>query len=255
MNKPQDAHRQLAYSLRMDWGLTGAEAISATCDVAVVVDVLSFTTTLTVAADRGVVVFPYPWRDDRAERFAADQNATLSVGRSHATLGQVSLSPDSVRAAASLQRLVLPSPNGSTISFQLAQTTSQVIGVSLRNRQAAADWLVAQLAQNPTLRVAIIAAGERWPDQSLRPAVEDLWGAGALIESLRTAGWTTISPEAHAAAAAFRTVADDLEPSLNNCASGQELIDIGYPDDVRTAGELDDSRSVPLLLGNAFRPT
>ncbi len=252
VNTPPDAHRQLAYSLRMDWGLTGAEAIGATCDVAVVVDVLSFTTTLTVAADRGVLVFPYPWRDDRAERFAADQDATLAVGRSQATADQVSLSPRSVRATSSLQRLVLPSPNGSTISFRLAQTTSQVIGVSLRNRRAAADWIVARRDKNPTLRVAVIAAGEHWPDQSLRPAVEDLWGAGALIDALRTAGWTTISPEAHAAAAAFQTVADDLGPSLSNCASGQELAGIGYADDVRTAGELDASRSVPQLQGIAF---
>lgn len=238
----------------MDWGLTGAEAIGATCDVAVVVDVLSFTTTLTIAADRGVVVFPYPWRDDRGERFAAEQDAALAVGRSQATAGQVSLSPRSVRAASSLRRLVLPSPNGSTISFRLAQKTTEVIGVSLRNRRAAADWLVARRAQNPTLRVAVIAAGEHWPDQNLRPAVEDLWGAGALIDVLRTAGWSAISPEAHAAAAAFRIVANDLEPSLSNCASGQELIDVGYADDVRTAAELDDSRSVPLLLGNAFSP-
>ena len=254
MNQPLDAHRQPAYALRMDWGLTGAETISAGCDVAVVVDVLSFTTTLTVAADRGVTVFPYPWRDDRAAQFADDHDATLSVGRSQASARQVSLSPRSVRTAPSLQRLVLPSPNGSTITFLLAQKTSDVIGVSLRNRQAAADVLLARRAQNPALRVAVIAAGERWPDQSLRPAVEDLWGAGALIDSLCTAGWPDISPEAHAAAGAFRAVADDLEPSLSRCASGQELIDIGYADDVHTAAERDNSRSVPMLRGNAFTP-
>jgi len=57
----REAHRQLGYSLRMEWGLAGAEAIGVGCDVALVVDVLSFTTTLTVAADRGTTVFPYPW--------------------------------------------------------------------------------------------------------------------------------------------------------------------------------------------------
>lgn len=212
MNQPLDAHRQPAHALRMDWGSTGAETISAGCHVAVVVDVLSFTTTLTVAADRGVTVYPYPWRDDRAAQFADDHDATLSVGRSQASAGQVSLSPRSVRTAPSLQRLVLPSPNGSTICCLLTRTTCDVIAVSLRNRLAAAEWLLARRVQNPTLRVAVIAAGERWPDQSLRPAVEDFWGAGALIESLRTAGWPNISPEAHTAAAAFLAVADDLGP-------------------------------------------
>ncbi|MBV9649840.1 MAG: hypothetical protein JO296_06845 [Pseudonocardiales bacterium] len=40
-------------TMRADWDLSGAHAISAECDVAVIVDVLSSTTTLTVAADRG----------------------------------------------------------------------------------------------------------------------------------------------------------------------------------------------------------
>ncbi|MEU7813535.1 hypothetical protein [Pseudonocardia sp. NPDC049154] len=43
-----DAHRQRAHAVRMDWGLPGAVAVAAGCDVAVVVDVLSFTTALTV---------------------------------------------------------------------------------------------------------------------------------------------------------------------------------------------------------------
>ena len=75
MNRPMPAHRQADYSLRADWGLSGARAISVGCDVAVVVDVLSFTTTLTVAADRRVTVFPFPWRDDRAAAFATERQA------------------------------------------------------------------------------------------------------------------------------------------------------------------------------------
>lgn len=118
-------------------------------------------------------MFPYRWRDERAAAFAADRDATLAVDRSQALGEQVSLSPDSVRRAGSLQRLVLPSPNGSTISFQLAQAVPAVLGVSLRNRQAAAKWLLTQRERHPKLTVAIIATGERWPDGSLRPAVED----------------------------------------------------------------------------------
>jgi 2-phosphosulfolactate phosphatase len=112
---------------------------------------------------------------------ADERDAVLAVGRSQAIDGQVSLSSATIRAADDLPRLVLPSPDGSAISFQLAQSANSVIGVSLRNRRAAADWLLRRRESTPDLAVAIIAAGERWPDGSLRPAVEDLWGAGALV--------------------------------------------------------------------------
>ena len=240
--------------MRLEWGLTGASSIGVGCEIAVVIDVLSFTTTLTVAADRGITVFPYPWCDKRAARFAADHAAILAVGRSRASDGQVSLSPGSIRSAPPMRRLVLPSPNGSTISFQLARATSRVIGVSLRNRQAAAGWLLARRAEQPKLRVAVIAAGERWADESLRPAIEDLWGAGAFIDSLVRDGWRNISPEAQVSVAAYRAIADDLATALGDCASGRELIEDGYLDDVLTAAELDRSRSVPLLNNRAFSP-
>jgi 2-phosphosulfolactate phosphatase len=187
-----------------------------------------------VAVDRDVTVFPYRWHDDRAEAFAAAHHATLAVGRSVALPGQVSLSPHSVRAAPFLERLVLPSPNGSTISFELAAAVPDVIGVSLRNRQAAAKWLLQRRQRQPTLRIAVIAPGERWPDGSLRPAIEDQWGAGGLIDLPCEAEWQGVAPEAHAAAAAYRAIAHDILIALGQCASGRELIEIGFADDVRT---------------------
>lgn len=194
----QDAHRQTAYPLRLDWGPTGADAVGPGSDVAVVVDVLSFTTTLTVAADRGIEVHPYRWHDDSAAEFARERDATPAVGRSRAVAGQASLSPASVRACRGVRRLVLPSPNGSTIAAMLAGSGAVVVGVSLRNRAAAAGWLARRRSEKPDLVVSVVAAGERWPDGSLRPAVEDLWGAGALIGELVRCGWRGISPEAPA---------------------------------------------------------
>lgn len=256
MNGVENQHRQLDYPLRLDWGPPGAAAIAVDCDVAVVVDVLSFTTTLTVAADRDIAVYPCPWRDDEAARLAEERNATLAVGRSMAReYGDVSLSPVSVRNASHVGRLVLPSPNGSAICFQLAETAEAVVGASLRNRRAVADWLHGRRAANPTLRVSVVAAGERWPDGSLRPAVEDLWGAGALISLLLHAGWSEVSPEAHSASAAFLGLPDDIGASLRGCASGRELIARGYADDVDIAAEDGLSASVPILRDGAFIPT
>lgn len=45
------AHRQSDYRVRFEWGPVGADAIVERAALAVVVDVLSFTTTLSVAVD------------------------------------------------------------------------------------------------------------------------------------------------------------------------------------------------------------
>ena len=67
------------------------------------------------------------------------------------------------------------------------------------------------------------------------------------------AGGDDVAPEAVAAAAAFRAVQGDVGAALRACASGRELIDAGYPDDVEIAAELDRSASVPVLRDGAFR--
>ncbi len=139
------AHGQTAYARRLDWGLAGARALVADArpgDVAVVVDVLSFTTTLTVAVEQGVAVHPYPWRSEQAAAYAAERDATLAVGRREGLATHaVSLSPASFLDASDLERVVLPSPNGSTIAFALAEAGVTVVGASLRNAAAVADWL------------------------------------------------------------------------------------------------------------------
>jgi 2-phosphosulfolactate phosphatase len=107
----------------------------------------------------------------------------------------------------------------------------------------------------PELRVAVIAAGERWPEGNLRPAVEDQWGAGSVLQLLRADGWSAISPEANTVADTFCAVARDLAAALYDCARGRELISIGYVDDVETATQLDSSSVVPRLQHGAFTST
>lgn len=237
------AFGQPAHEVRVGWGPSGAAAIAT--PVTVVVDVLSFTTTLTVALDRGITVHPFRWKDERAVEYAAAREAVLAQGRS--TRAGVSLSPLSVRAAAGVERLVLPSPNGSAISFDLADAGATVVGASLRNRSAIARWLAGR-----SRPIGIVPAGERWPDGSLRPAVEDLWGAGAVVAALVDLGVGGLSPEARVAEHAFRTVAPQLAEELHACASGQELAGMGFAGDVDVAAELDRSDVVPVLEGDAF---
>ena len=51
---------QAGFDARLEWGIAGARVLAGACRVIVVVDVLSFTTAIEVAAGRGAVVFPVP---------------------------------------------------------------------------------------------------------------------------------------------------------------------------------------------------
>lgn len=240
---------QRPFDVRLEWGPPGAEALrDVAC--AVVVDVLSFTTAVTVAVERGMAVHPFRWRDERAAAYAAEVGATLAVGRLEAArdgVAGVSLSPAAMARVEGVRRIVLPSPNGSTISTALAGSGATVVAACLRNAPAVTARLAERSDSGP---VAVIPAGERWPDDTLRPAVEDLWGAGAVVAGLLAAGLSA-SPEARAAAAAFR--AAELPEDLHACVSGRELSDRGFAADVAIAGEYGASPVVPVLVDGAFR--
>jgi 2-phosphosulfolactate phosphatase len=135
---------------------------------------------------------------------------------------------------------VLPSPNGATLAFAAPDRT--LFAGCLRNAKA-----VAAAAVDAGARVAVIAAGERWPDGSLRPALEDWLGAGAILAHLPSP-----SADAMAAIDAFEGARDQLLERLLGCPSGQELVERGYPDDVRLAAELNTSTHAPRLDQGAF---
>ncbi|MFE9787199.1 2-phosphosulfolactate phosphatase [Nocardia salmonicida] len=240
--------RQDGFGIRVDWGRTGAAVLGPGAGCLVVIDVLSFTTSVSIATAAGTAVFPYRWRDDSARVFAEENAAELAVGRREA--GPWSLSPAAIRRAPFTPRLVLPSPNGSTIAAAVEETP--VVAACLRNVSAVADWLVAQHWGTADQPIAIIASGEHWPGtDTVRPALEDWLGAGALTAALIDRGLTTPSPEAHTAANAFEATAD-VGASIVDCASGRELAAIGFADDVAIAIERDADSTVPVLTDNAF---
>jgi 2-phosphosulfolactate phosphatase len=230
---------QGTYGARFEWGPVVAPEVSE--GVCVVVDVLRFTTAVEAAVSRGVAVYPYRWRDATAAAFAGSFQARLADGGDPAG---PSLSPSSMDALAPGTSLVLPSPNGATCAVLAAEAGAQVVAGCLRNAAAVGAW--ADEAGGP---VTVIACGERWPDGSLRPSLEDLLGAGAILASV--AG--DPSPEARAAIAAFRDAAHRLPEVLSECASGRELGEKGWAVDVGYAARLNVSTTVPVLTSGAFR--
>jgi 2-phosphosulfolactate phosphatase len=231
---------QTEFAVRFEWGEHGVARLAPQSDVVVIVDVLSFSTCVDIATGNGAVILPYRWRDASAVTFAASQQALLAGSRWHST-GGYSLSPASLVAIASGTCLVVPSPNGATLTLLAGSTT--VLAGCLRNATA-----VAAMAEHLGRAITVIAAGERWDDGSLRPAVEDLLGAGAIINALSG----THSPEATAAAAAFCAGQAQLADTLRRCASGKELIIRGFATDVDLASRLDCSTAVPLLCEGAY---
>jgi 2-phosphosulfolactate phosphatase len=217
----------------------GVRKLSETCDVTVIVDVLSFSTCVDIAAGRSIVVYPYsgPWEE--AEAFAQKHGAVLARHRGE---GGFSLSPAAFATAPHVERIVLPSPNGSTLTLLAAQN-SQVLCGCLRNAAAIAEACAGYES------VGVVPAGEKWPDKSLRPALEDWLGAGAIISHLSG----TWSHETRAAAAAFEVHQANLLETLMTIPSGVELIDKGYPVDVEIAGQYNASTAAPRFRPPAYQ--
>jgi 2-phosphosulfolactate phosphatase len=221
-----------------EWGEKGIEALRDHVDVFVIVDVLSFSTCVDIAVARGATVYPYPYKDESANEYARSIGARCaSPARSKIEL---SLSSHSLLQIEQGVKLVLPSPNGSHLSRMVGN--KQTFCGSLRNASAVAN--AAQLCGD---RIAVIPAGERWPDDSIRFALEDWLGAGALINALSGKR----SSEADAAANAFSYVLD-LREVIRSCSSGIELIERGFAEDVELATELNISAAAPFLRDSAF---
>lgn len=229
---------QADFEIRCEWGEQGILQLAPISDVMIIVDVLSFSTCVEIVTSRGAIAYPYRWQDESAIAFAQSVGAELADKRGSQ---RYSLSPASLLSISAGGRLVLPSPNGSSLSLATGETLT--LTGCLRNCAA-----VARRAMICGRRIAIVPAGERWPDGSIRFALEDWIGAGAIISFLEGHK----SPEAEGAAIAFQGMQHQLKSLLRQCGSGQELIDRGFGQDVELAAELNISDSVPMLVNGAY---
>jgi 2-phosphosulfolactate phosphatase len=249
----QATGRRIGVAGRVDleWGPVGARHLAEAADVVVVVDVLSFSTSVTMACERGARVWPHPG-GEAAHELARSLEAVLAGTRSHRS--GPSLSPASLVDLPDGTRLVLPSPNGSAISHALAGTSARVLVGCLRNAGAVARH-IATVVREPgsDVRVAVVPAGELWADGSMRVAYEDHVGAGAVVARLAALlPGLVLSPEARVAALAFEQHAAEPHPGLADTPSARELVERGYGSDVELAGALDVSQTVPVLRDGSF---
>jgi 2-phosphosulfolactate phosphatase len=227
-----------------EWGLAGIEALRERVAVFVIVDVLSFSTAVDVAVSRGAIVYPFPYGEQVAAQIAADRVGAVLAQPRRAGGGQFSLSPVTLSAVPRGTKLMLPSPNGSRLSVVCGDIP--VLTGCLRNAAAVAKS-ARTIASGGA--VGVVPAGERWPDGSLRPAIEDLLGAGAILDRMGL----PCSPEAQVARDAYRTAGQELANLIRASVSGRELVDRGFSGDVELALEQDVSTSAPILAVGAYR--
>lgn len=237
----QDTHR-----CRLDWGWSGVRRAAASGDIVVIVDTLSFSTTAVTAVQHGGVIYPCA-SQEQAARVAQQAEAELAVMRKEVPAkGRFSLSPITFLALESGHKIAISSPNGATCCGYGAQAPALLVG-TLINAQAIAAALATLLAREPDLNATIIACGERWrtptEDGSLRFAIEDYLGAGAILSYINYA----MAPEARLCRGAFLQTSSDIEALLWECNSGRELRDMGFEEDVRHAARLNAYETVPIL--------
>ena len=230
---------QAECDVRCEWGQNGVAALVPNSDAIIIFDVMSFSTAVVIAVAHGATVYPFASKDDSPVEFAQSIRAELACRRGR---GRYSLSPVSLMSIPDGTRLVLPSPNGSRLTLSTGGTPT--FAGCLRNARA-----VAKPAARRGTRIAVVPCGERWKeDSSLRPAFEDLVGAGAIISYLPGA----LSPESQAAVAAYRAAAGDLVTALRRCSSGKELIAMGFAADIAAIAEVDADDCAPVLEDGAY---
>lgn len=267
MQQDRDTIGTAGPRIQLAWGRRGAQAAAERGDILVVVDTLRFSTAAATAVHHGAVIYPCPVDEALATALAQRIGGEVALHR-HTPVAptsasaRFSLSPRTYLAVEPGTRVVLPSPNGATCCQYGPRTPALLVG-ALVNAHAVAG-AVAHLLTAPTqqqqLDVTVLACGERWrlpaEEGVLRFALEDYLGAGAVLATLSALPFSQ-TVEAQACGATFRALREQLEATLWECESGQELRTKGLGEDVRHAAQLNVYDTVPVLRGErleAFVP-
>jgi len=59
------------FEIRLEWGSHAVELLAQDVDCIIIVDVMLFSSCVSLAAGRGTRISPYPWKDASAEAYAA----------------------------------------------------------------------------------------------------------------------------------------------------------------------------------------
>lgn len=238
--------------VHVEWGPEAAALAAARRDAVVVVDVLSFCTTVSMAVDRGADVLalaPAEVEHLGGPEAAGQHHGAEVASTDRADPDRLTLSPRSTVHVRRGERVLLTSRNGGAVTAAARAAPATFAGC-FRNVGLVAAECATLLERDAVRRVTVVPAGERWtsvggPGAGLRPSVEDWLAAGAIVRAL--AGHDRrLSDEAWAAAASF-SATRDLAGVVQRSTSGRELAAKGFAADVEPAVRLDAAAGAPFL--------
>ncbi|WP_413300059.1 2-phosphosulfolactate phosphatase [Bacillus sp. 1P10SD] len=242
---------QSPYECRVEWGRRGAREAAERGDIIIIVDVLSFSSTVITALRNRAIIYPYP-RNLDGKKFAAKIGGEFILGRAEAAqIGAPTLSPVSFGKAHNNKKYVLTSLNGAYCTWIASQVPALLIGSLLNAESVAAA--ANQLQKQTKANISVIPCGEQWEgsgeyEDTLRPAIEDYLGAGAILSYLEGSK----SPEAELCMISFLHSIDNLNNLIWDCGSGRELRGRGFETDLDHCSRLNVYQTVPLLNKDHF---
>jgi 2-phosphosulfolactate phosphatase len=252
---------QSNYQVRFDWGIDGLARLEP-ADVIVVVDVLRFSTAATraIEAGREIVLRPELSRNGapiaHAAREHAARGATVLIGclRNRGAIADAIVAEQHARGGrmsvvviAAGERAARRTPLPMLLGASVPQPGQHAEGGDENPEHGGHDPQGVDQDPEHGGHDPQGVDQERDAAQLPRFAVEDLLGAGAIIDALITRGIDHCSPEASVAAEGFAALQHGLGHLLGASGSGRELAAAGLDGDVAYASALDASSAVAVL--------
>lgn len=149
---------QSPYTCRVEWGRRGAREAADRGDIVIVVDVLSFSSTVVSALNYGALIYPYSPNLDGKD-YAQKINAKYILGRAEAAkAGKPTLSPVSFNEKHINRKYVLTSLNGAFCTWIASKVPALLIGSLLNASSVAAAANQLSLLMNAN--ITVIPCGE-----------------------------------------------------------------------------------------------
>ncbi|WP_088070944.1 2-phosphosulfolactate phosphatase [Gottfriedia luciferensis] len=242
---------QSYFECRVEWGKRGAREAAERGDITIVVDILSFSSTVVSAISQDALIYPYPPNLD-GKAYAEKIGAEYILGRNEAAvIGKATLSPVSFNQSHANNKYVLCSLNGAFCSWIASKVPALLIGSFLNASSVAA--YANRLRKELNANITVIPCGEVWNEiqeneDALRPSIEDYLGAGAILNELEG----TKSPEVEVCLGAFLYSKHKIKELIWECGSGRELRMKGFKEDVKHCSQINRFNVVPVLQNNCF---